>query len=84
MIRVMRNNNERYPEGYKPKIDYWNNRYYDALLAGIEAYNRGDRAEGVRLNEEAVVAMNKVSYFMRREEERVEKMNNCVEDIWVF
>lgn len=68
----MRNNNERYPEGYKPKIEYWNSKYYEHLLSGIKAYEAGNRIEAARFNEMAEEAMEKVSYFMRREEERNE------------
>lgn len=65
-------NNERYPEGYKPKIEYWNSKYYEFLLMGIKAYEVGNIVEGARWHEEAEGAMDKVSYFMRREEERNE------------
>ena len=68
----MRNNNERYPEGYKPKIEYWNSKYYEFLLSGIKAYEMGNPMEGARLSEMAEEAMEKVSYFMRKEEERNE------------
>lgn len=67
----MRNNNERYPEGYKPKIEYWRAKYYMALEEGIKSYKRGDRRGGEYWNEKASYANSKVIYFEGRENERV-------------
>ena len=75
----MRNNNERYPEGYKPKIEYWEAKYYMALEEGIKSYRAGNRKGGMYWNEKAAFASEKMMYFKMREKER---MSEVVSDIW--
>lgn len=68
----MRNNNERYPEGYKPKIEFWEAKYYMALEEGIRCYARGDKKNGEKYHLMAKGAMEKIMYFKGREEMRAE------------
>jgi len=77
----MINNNERYPEGYKPKIEYWEAKYLMALEEGIKAYGRGDKKTGMYWNEKAGFANSKLIYFKGREAERVEKIE-VSNDYW--
>jgi len=47
---------KRYPEGYKPKLDYWVGRLETARDAGDMA--------------KMIYAIKKLDYFSKREEER--------------
>lgn len=74
----MRNNNERYPEGYKPKIEYWEAKYYMALEEGIKSYKAGNRKGGMYWNEKAAYASEKMMYFKMREKERVSEVESSI------
>ena len=74
----MRNNNERYPEGYKPKIEYWEAKYYMALEEGIKSYRAGNRKGGMYWNEKAAFASEKMMYFKMREKERVSEVESSI------
>jgi hypothetical protein len=82
-VMINRNNNGnlngRYPEGYKPKIEYWEAKYYMALEEGIKSYRAGNRKGGMYWNEKAAFASEKMMYFKMREKER---MSEVVSDIW--
>ena len=64
----------QYPEGYGPKVEYWQNRYYIALGKGVCAYNDGDKELGAKCNEEAHYCMCKLSYFQKKQSEWLEKL----------
>lgn len=80
---INRNNNGnlngRYPEGYKPKIEYWEAKYYMALEEGIKCYGAGNRKGGMYWNEKAGYASEKMNYFKGKEKERVSGVES---DIW--
>lgn len=73
------NLNGRYPEGYKPKIEYWEAKYYMALEEGIKCYGAGNKKGGMYWNEKASYASGKMNYFKSREKER---MSGVEVSIW--
>ncbi len=72
-------NNEKYPSGYLPKIEFWEAKYYMALEEGMKCYGRGDKRNGERYNMMAKGAMEKMMYFKGRE---VERMSGVETNIW--
>ena len=68
-------NNEKYPNGYLPKIEFWEAKYIMALEEGIHCYARGDKKNGAKWNEIAKGANEKDLYFKGREAERVSGVN---------
>lgn len=68
-------NNEKYPNGYLPKIEFWEAKYLMALEEGIKCYARGDKKNGERYHLIAKGANEKVMYFKGREAERVSEVN---------
>jgi hypothetical protein len=72
-MRVMRVN-EKYPNGYLPKIQFWEAKYLMALEAGISCYARGDKRNGELNHLKAKEANEKLMYFRRREEKRLENI----------
>jgi hypothetical protein len=72
-MRVMRNN-EKYPNGYLPKIEFWEAKYIMALEEGINCYARGDKKNGERNHLKAKEANEKLMYFRGREVERVDNI----------
>lgn len=69
-MRVM-NRIEKYPNGYLPKIEFWEAKYIMALEAGISCYARGDKKNGELNHLKAREANEKLMYFKSREAERV-------------
>jgi hypothetical protein len=69
-MRVM-NRIEKYPNGYLPKIQFWEAKYLMALEAGISCYARGDKKNGELNHLKAKMASEKLAYFKSREAERV-------------
>jgi len=69
-MRVM-NRIEKYPNGYLPKIEFWEAKYLMALEAGISCYARGDKKNGELNHMKAKMASEKLAYFRNREAERV-------------
>lgn len=69
-MRVM-NRIEKYPNGYLPKIEFWEAKYLMALEAGISCYARGDKKNGELNHLKAKMANEKLMYFKSREAERV-------------
>lgn len=69
-MRVM-NRIEKYPNGYLPKIEFWEAKYLMALEAGISCYARGDKKNGELNHLKAKEANEKLMYFKSREAERV-------------
>jgi hypothetical protein len=69
-MRVM-NRIEKYPNGYLPKIEFWEAKYIMALEAGISCYARGDKRNGELNHLKAKEANEKLMYFKSREAERV-------------
>lgn len=67
------NNNEKYPNGYLPKIEFWEAKYIMALEAGINWYRRGNSIKGNEYHLLAKEAEKKVAYFRMREEGNVSK-----------
>ncbi len=63
--------NEKYPNGYLPKIEFWEAKYLMALEAGISCYARGDKRNGELNHLKAKEANEKLMYFKSREAERV-------------
>jgi len=66
--------NEKYPNGYLPKIQFWEAKYLMALEAGISCYARGDKRNGELNHLKAKEANEKLMYFRRREEKRLENI----------
>lgn len=62
---------EKYPNGYLPKIEFWEAKYLMALEAGISCYARGDKKNGELNHLKAKEANEKLMYFKSREAERV-------------
>jgi len=62
---------EKYPNGYLPKIQFWEAKYLMALEAGISCYARGDKKNGELNHLKAKEANEKLMYFKSREAERV-------------
>ena len=62
---------EKYPNGYLPKIEFWEAKYLMALEAGISCYARGDKKNGELNHLKAKMANEKLMYFKSREAERV-------------
>ena len=62
---------EKYPNGYLPKIEFWEAKYLMALEAGISCYARGDKKNGEPNHLKAKMASEKLAYFKSREAERV-------------
>lgn len=62
---------EKYPNGYLPKIEFWEAKYLMALEAGISCYARGDKKNGELNHLKAREANEKLMYFKSREAERV-------------
>ena len=62
---------EKYPNGYLPKIQFWEAKYLMALEAGISCYARGDKKNGELNHLKAREANEKLMYFKSREAERV-------------
>lgn len=62
---------EKYPNGYLPKIEFWEAKYLMALEAGISCYARGDKRNGELNHLKAKEANEKLMYFKSREAERV-------------
>ncbi len=62
---------EKYPNGYLPKIEFWEAKYIMALEAGISCYARGDKRNGELNHLKAKEANEKLMYFKSREAERV-------------
>jgi len=62
---------EKYPNGYLPKIQFWEAKYLMALEAGISCYARGDKKNGELNHLKAKMASEKLAYFKSREAERV-------------
>lgn len=67
--------NEKYPNGYLPKIEFWEAKYIMALEEGISCYARGDKKNGEMYNLKAKMASEKLAYFRSREAERVSEVN---------
>lgn len=67
--------NEKYPNGYLPKIEFWEAKYIMALEEGISCYARGDKKNGEKYNMIAKMASEKLAYFRSRESERVSEVN---------
>ena len=66
--------NEKYPNGYLPKIQFWEAKYLMALEAGISCYARGDKRNGELNHLKAKEANEKLMYFRGREEKRLENI----------
>lgn len=67
-------NNEKYPNGYLPKIEFWEAKYIMALEEGINCYARGDKKNGERNHLKAKEANEKLMYFRGREAVRVDNI----------
>jgi len=65
----------KYPNGYLPKIEFWEAKYIMALEASIGCYGRGDRRNGELNYLKAKEANEKIAYFRGREAERVSEVN---------
>lgn len=65
---------EKYPNGYLPKIEFWEAKYLMALEEGIRSYARGDKKTGEMYHMKAKEANEKLMYFRGREEKRVENI----------
>lgn len=57
------NREERYPDGYQPKIGYWNYKLNKAI-------NNLD-AEGIKF------ASERLAYFVLREQQRIERLEQA-------
>ena len=66
--------NEKYPNGYLPKIQFWEAKYLMALEAGISCYARGDKNNGKMWLLKSKEANEKLMYFRVREEKRLENI----------
>jgi len=65
---------EKYPNGYLPKIEFWEAKYIMALEEGIKCYARGDKRNGEMYHIKAKKADEKLMYFRGREEKRLENI----------
>lgn len=62
-------NSEKYPNGYLPKIEFWEAKYVNALEEGMRSFAAGNINGGKYWNEKAMEANRKLMYFRGREVE---------------
>ena len=59
----------RYPKGYAPKIEYWENQRQLAIEGMIEAYDAMDDLQYTYWSTKKQVAEEKIVYFTNRQKE---------------